>query len=135
LNENIQVIGIVDPPRPGLHLKTIRAIRACRLINRLIYVSCLQTSLIKDAASLCRSESRSMVGAPFIPVRSVAVDLFPHTEHCELLVEFIRAEVIKEDKNNEKEVKEEVKEEIKEDIKEDVKVEEELILIVNKKQE
>ena len=31
-------------------------------------------------------------GIPFYPVRSVAVDMFPHTPHCELVTVFERAE-------------------------------------------
>jgi len=27
-----------------------------------------------------------MVGTPFRPVQAIAVDMFPHTEHCELVV-------------------------------------------------
>jgi tRNA (uracil-5-)-methyltransferase len=27
---------------------------------------------------------------PFKPSRAISVDLFPHTDHCELMVEFVR---------------------------------------------
>jgi len=27
-----------------------------------------------------------MTGTPFRPVQAIAVDMFPHTEHCELVV-------------------------------------------------
>lgn len=37
---------------------------------------------------------------PFKPVRAVSVDLFPHTDHCELMVEFVR---IKENEEEEQE--------------------------------
>lgn len=47
-DENTKVIAIVDPPRSGLHNKVIKAIRACKLIDRLIYVSCKQTSFVND---------------------------------------------------------------------------------------
>jgi tRNA (uracil-5-)-methyltransferase len=79
-----------DPPRAGLHNKTIRSIRACPLIEHVVYVSCNQNSLVNDAAQLCRSASNSMPGTPFIPITSLAVDLFPSTEHCEALVLFQR---------------------------------------------
>ena len=43
-------VGIVDPPRSGLHPAVVRAIRDCKSITRLVYVSCNPTgSFIKDA--------------------------------------------------------------------------------------
>jgi len=85
-----ECVAIVDPPRAGLHPKTIKAIRQCEQLTKLVYVSCKQTSLINDAANLCRSASNTMIGAPFKPQKAVAVDLFPHTEQCELIVLFTR---------------------------------------------
>eukprot|EP01130_Rhizamoeba_saxonica_P018415 TRINITY_DN9207_c0_g1_i1.p1 TRINITY_DN9207_c0_g1~~TRINITY_DN9207_c0_g1_i1.p1 ORF type:complete len:562 (-),score=159.92 TRINITY_DN9207_c0_g1_i1:33-1718(-) len=90
LPKDAKIIGVVDPPRSGLHGKTIKAIRECNNISKIIYVSCKQTSLVNDMADFCRSESKKMVGRPFIPLRSTAVDLFPHTPHCELIVEMER---------------------------------------------
>ena len=46
--------------------------------------------------SLCRPTSNRFKGAPFRPSRAVSIDLFPHTEHCELLIEFVRIEEEKE---------------------------------------
>lgn len=42
--------------------------------------------------SLCRAPSNRVKGSPFRPVRAVAVDLFPQTMHCELLLYFERIE-------------------------------------------
>lgn len=39
---------------------------------------------------LCRPTSNRFKGLPFRPVRAVSVDLFPHTDHCELMIEFER---------------------------------------------
>ncbi|KAI8085809.1 uncharacterized protein B0P05DRAFT_23809 [Gilbertella persicaria] len=39
---------------------------------------------------LCRPQSNRFKGMPFKPVRAVSIDLFPHTDHCELMVEFVR---------------------------------------------
>jgi len=85
-----QIIGIVDPPRSGLHPDTIRAIRSCTLLDTLIYFSCNQNALENDAAALCRSASKNQPTEPFIPVKAVAVDLFPHTNHVELIMLFKR---------------------------------------------
>jgi len=84
------VVGIVDPPRSGIHTKVVKAIRACPTLNRLIYVSCNPKAFVNDAAQLCRSPSNQMIGAPFRPVKAVPVDLFPHTPHTELVTLFER---------------------------------------------
>ena len=34
------IVAIVDPPRNGLHRDVLRAIRCCKGLNRLVYVSC-----------------------------------------------------------------------------------------------
>jgi tRNA (uracil-5-)-methyltransferase len=31
-----------------------------------------------------------MLGTPFVPVKALAVDMFPHTEHCEVVILFER---------------------------------------------
>lgn len=66
-----------------------------------MYVSCNPTkSLPKDAAVLCGPSTKRLVGAPFQPVRARPVDLFPHTEHCEMVVVFER---MIEDKSDDRE--------------------------------
>lgn len=42
--------------------------------------------------SLCRAPSNRVKGSPFRPVKAIAVDLFPHTMHCELLFFFERVQ-------------------------------------------
>jgi tRNA (uracil-5-)-methyltransferase len=48
---------------------------------------------------------------PFKPSRAVVVDLFPHTDHQELMIEFVR---IKEEPAEENENDEESSEQVKE---------------------
>jgi tRNA (uracil-5-)-methyltransferase len=72
--------------------------------------------------SLCRPQSNKYRGVPFKPSRAVSIDLFPHTEHCELLVEFVR---VKEDEEEEVEQKEDEKEV---EQKEEIRVEEQTII-------
>ncbi|EFA81041.1 hypothetical protein PPL_05876 [Heterostelium album PN500] len=85
-----EIIGIVDPPRAGLHQNVIKSLRTLETMKKLVYVSCNQNSLIVDAARLCKSITNTMKGTPFRPVKAIAVDLFPHTEHCEVVVLFER---------------------------------------------
>ncbi|KAG2570258.1 zinc finger CCCH domain-containing protein 24-like [Panicum virgatum] len=110
------VVAIVDPPRVGLHPTVIKALRMHPLIRRLVYISCNPDSLVANAIELCTPTSekqeknkgnrgwRSMSAAglarqrtksmpnsePFIPKRAMAVDLFPHTSHCEMVMLFER---------------------------------------------
>ena len=37
---NCKIIGIVDPPRSGLHRDVLKALRTCKGLDRLVYVSC-----------------------------------------------------------------------------------------------
>ena len=37
---NSTIVGIVDPPRSGLHKDVLKALRTCKGLNKLVYVSC-----------------------------------------------------------------------------------------------
>ncbi|OQR94780.1 tRNA (uracil-5-)-methyltransferase [Achlya hypogyna] len=86
-----QAVAIVDPPRAGLHTKVLRSLRDTRPVKRIVYVSCNPTvSLINDAATLCGPSTSNLRGDPFKPVFAAPVDMFPHTEHCEMIIVFER---------------------------------------------
>ncbi|KAM5192622.1 tRNA (uracil-5-)-methyltransferase homolog A isoform 2-T2 [Mantella aurantiaca] len=85
-------VAIVDPPRAGLHSKVIIAIRRAEHLKQLIYVSCNPKAAFNNFIDLCRAPSNRVKGRAFRPVRAVAVDLFPQTPHCELLILFERVE-------------------------------------------
>ncbi|KAJ6821415.1 zinc finger CCCH domain-containing protein 24 [Iris pallida] len=106
------VVAIVDPPRVGLHPIVIKALRTHPRIRRLVYISCNPESLVANAIELCtptsdtvergkgnrgwrkmscaglaRQRTKNMPSSePFRPVRAMAVDLFPHTPHCEMVM-------------------------------------------------
>ncbi|MBN3298897.1 TRM2A methyltransferase, partial [Amia calva] len=86
------VTAIVDPPRAGLHSKVILAIRRAEHLKRLVYVACNAKAAMNNFTDLCRAPSNRVKGAPFRPVRAMAVDLFPQTMHCELLILFERVD-------------------------------------------
>ncbi|XP_075754463.1 tRNA (uracil-5-)-methyltransferase homolog A isoform X1 [Pelodiscus sinensis] len=86
------LITIVDPPRAGLHSKVILAIRRAEHLKKLIYVSCNPRAAMNNFVDLCRAPSNRVRGTPFRPVKAMAVDLFPQTMHCELLIFFERVE-------------------------------------------
>ncbi len=67
---------ILDPPRQGLSKKTLKIVLECGIRN-IIYVSCNPLNLRQDLISLC----------DFYKIdKAVAVDMFPHTRHVELIV-------------------------------------------------
>uniref|UniRef100_A0A8C1KZN0 tRNA (uracil(54)-C(5))-methyltransferase n=1 Tax=Cyprinus carpio TaxID=7962 RepID=A0A8C1KZN0_CYPCA len=86
------VTAIVDPPRAGLHSKVILAIRRAEHLKRLIYVACNAKAAMNNFTDLCRAVSNRVRGAPFRPVRAMAVDLFPQTMHCETILLFERVD-------------------------------------------
>ncbi|EFJ31131.1 hypothetical protein SELMODRAFT_440228 [Selaginella moellendorffii] len=107
------VVVIVDPPRSGLHPTVTKALRVHSRLKRLVYVSCNPDTLIANSIELCapsstadkqkngrgmnikgmssmgyaRQRMKNMPNSePFKPVKAVAVDLFPHTHHCEMVM-------------------------------------------------
>ncbi|KAL3618524.1 hypothetical protein CASFOL_037606 [Castilleja foliolosa] len=108
------IVAIVDPPRVGLHPTVIKVLRTQTRLRRLVYISCNPESLVANAIELCtpsaistekgnnnnnrgwknmssaslaRRRTKSMPSSePFKPVKAMAVDLFPHTPHCELVM-------------------------------------------------
>ncbi|XP_063171839.1 tRNA (uracil-5-)-methyltransferase homolog A isoform X2 [Candoia aspera] len=85
-------VTIVDPPRAGLHSKVILAIRKAEHLRKLLYVSCNPRAAMNNFVDLCRAPSHRVKGSPFRVIRAQAVDLFPHTTHCEMLFFFDRIE-------------------------------------------
>ena len=90
--EKQSVVAIVDPPRAGLHHEVCKALRSCLALRRLVFVACHAPSFVNNAVPLCRPTSTSFQGPPFVPKRAFALDLFPHTPHCELIVLLEREE-------------------------------------------
>lgn len=43
-----RIVGIVDPPRNGLHRDVLKCLRTCKGLDRLIYVSCNAQSQMRD---------------------------------------------------------------------------------------
>ena len=82
------VVAIVDPPRAGLHRNVLTALRSEQRLKKLVYVSCNPESMALNCAELCTPQGPTgdSGGAPFRPVKAIAVDLFPHTPHCEAVL-------------------------------------------------
>jgi len=69
-------VVVVDPPRAGLTIANARAL-AERKPSRVVYVSC-------DAATFAR-DAKELLAQSYSLVALRAFDLFPGTEHVELL--------------------------------------------------
>ncbi|KAG5890762.1 hypothetical protein JTB14_016499 [Gonioctena quinquepunctata] len=84
------IIAVVDPPRAGLHKRAIFQIRKIPNINKMIYVSCNPMAALQNFVDFGRRESKKVHGEPLIPTKAIAVDMFPYTKHCELVICFER---------------------------------------------
>lgn len=88
--KNETVIAVLDPPRSGVHSSVIRAVRESQQIEKVIFISCDPKQAMQNFIGLCRPTSNRFKGMPFKPSRAVSIDLFPHTDHCEMMIEFVR---------------------------------------------
>ena len=89
--EDLQFVAVVDPAREGLHNDVIRTLRSNRRIKRIVYVSCNPTgSLVQDATLLCQPASKKYPGNAFRVTSAAPVDMFPLTDHCEMVMTFDR---------------------------------------------
>ncbi|XP_027790342.2 tRNA (uracil-5-)-methyltransferase homolog B isoform X3 [Marmota flaviventris] len=87
------MVAVVNPAHAGLHYQVVQAIRNCRAIRTLVFVSCKpHGETTRNIIELCYppNSSKKLLGEPFVLSRAVPVDLFPHTLHCELVLLFTR---------------------------------------------
>ena len=84
-------VAVVDPAREGLHPDVCKTLRSNGSIRRIVYVSCNPTgTLVRDAALLCAPPTKRYSGQPFRVTSATPVDMFPMTNHCELVMTFDR---------------------------------------------
>ena len=90
-NSGMKFVALVDPARQGLHTDVVRTLRLNERIDRIVYVSCNPTgSLIPDASLLCQPPTKKYAGRPFRISSASPVDMFPFTDHCEMVMVFDR---------------------------------------------
>ncbi|CTQ86827.1 tRNA (uracil(54)-C(5))-methyltransferase [Caenorhabditis elegans] len=85
-----RVVGVLDPPRAGMHEKVILACREMETMRRLIFVSCEPNAAISNIVNLCRPSSRKYTGDAFSVTRVQPVDMFPQTNHMEWIIQLDR---------------------------------------------
>ena len=69
-------VVITDPPRAGMHEKTVRFLLALAA-PRIVYVSCNPSTQARDL---------QLLSEKYAVLKSQAVDMFPHTHHIENVV-------------------------------------------------
>ncbi|XP_009068142.1 PREDICTED: tRNA (uracil(54)-C(5))-methyltransferase homolog [Acanthisitta chloris] len=87
------LVAVVNPSRAGLHYRVVRAIRNCRAIRRLLYISCKpEGEAMRNFIELCcpPDPGKKLREEPFAPMLAIPFDMFPHTVHCELVLLFTR---------------------------------------------
>ncbi|OPJ89593.1 tRNA (uracil(54)-C(5))-methyltransferase-like protein [Patagioenas fasciata monilis] len=87
------LVAVVNPSRAGLHYRVVRAIRNCKSIRRLLYISCKpEGEAMRNFLELCcpPDPRKKLAGEPFTPTLVIPFDMFPHTVHCELVLLFTR---------------------------------------------
>lgn len=60
-------------------------------------MSCSPDKAMKNWFDLARPCSKTMRGMPFLPKMAIAVDMFPHTHHVELIILFEREIFVDDD--------------------------------------
>ncbi|XP_057327064.1 tRNA (uracil-5-)-methyltransferase homolog A-like [Microplitis mediator] len=80
------IIAVVDPPRAGLHHEALLALRKTDKVKKVLYVSCDPKAAMKNLVDLARPISKQYLGEPLVPVKAIPVDMFPMTNHCELII-------------------------------------------------
>lgn len=88
--EGVPIIVVLDPPRSGVHSDVIKTIRSSSRIDRVVFVACNPSAAVGNFVDLSRPTSKAFAGIPFTLVKAVPVDMFPQTEHCELVLQFDR---------------------------------------------
>jgi 23S rRNA (uracil1939-C5)-methyltransferase len=74
---------IIDPPRAGLHPKSLQRVLECRP-NKIVYVSCNPATMARD--------TEKILAAGYDFKKISLVDQFPHTSHIECVGKFVKNE-------------------------------------------
>ncbi|CAD8139765.1 unnamed protein product [Paramecium pentaurelia] len=78
-----QLMACLDPPRAGVLNNVIEAIRTCKGIDHIIYISCSPPQVIDNLIQLCLPQSKKNRAPGFKLVNVTLVDMFPQTSHFE----------------------------------------------------
>ena len=88
-----EVTCIIDPPRAGIGSKAIQSIRKNESVTKIIYIASDPYPAVKNFLDFARPPSNSFKGEPFVPVRAIPVDLYPHTSNFCIVFLFMRVKM------------------------------------------
>ncbi|KAL2911543.1 Trehalose-6-P synthase/phosphatase complex synthase subunit [Polyrhizophydium stewartii] len=84
------LVAVLDPARAGLPTSVMQTLRKCARLRHVVYVACAARLATTNFIELCRPTSNRFGGEPFRPAEATPVELFPHTNSCELVMSFVR---------------------------------------------
>ncbi|KAI9549846.1 hypothetical protein GHT06_001553 [Daphnia sinensis] len=91
LNAAPDIAVIVNPSRGGVGDRVIELLRSNERVRHVVYISCQADGpAMNNFVSLCHRPTRKMNSEPFVLRKAIPVDMFPHTDHCELVLSFRR---------------------------------------------
>ena len=71
--------------------RIISLLRENERVRNLVYISCQADGpAMNNFVDLCHRPTRRTTSEPFVLKRAIPIDLFPHTNHCELILSFRR---------------------------------------------
>lgn len=86
-----RIVVVANPGRAGLRSSVIAAIREIEQIGKLVYIACKpQGDAMKNFFHLSVAQTPNCPGAALLPINAIPVDMFPQTEHVELVMTFER---------------------------------------------
>lgn len=75
--QKFPIVACLDPPRAGVQHSVVEALRTCRGLDKIIYVSCSPYSVIDNLIYLTLPESKKHRAPGFKIVSATLVDMFP----------------------------------------------------------
>ncbi len=85
-----EVVCLCEPPRSGLSAKAVNHLRKEARVKKIVLVLNDCQAALHSLVDLCRPSSKAYKGEPFIPVKAIPIDTFPHTKNFTLVMLFVR---------------------------------------------
>lgn len=78
IHEGKRLVGVVDPPRNGLHPSVCGSLRTLKGLNKLVYIACNASAVQDNLLYLCLNENKNKRKGPSFRITKVyQADLFP----------------------------------------------------------
>jgi len=87
-SKGLKIVWIVDPPRSGLHKDVLKALRTCKGLDRIVYVSCNPASQMRDLQALCYETCEKRRAPAFRLKSCIGAVLLLHTNLVKTIVLF-----------------------------------------------